>query len=173
MYSNWALSVRVRGALTPLLRGLQAVAQLPEEAAHGRVELTRHPRCVSAAASFERLLHVHRSGDVGSPRVRGSTSASRAAVMPGCVVWMRGRPAPGRRRRSAGATPRTISSRPFRIVSRARPVADDTTASPPYPMASDSVAAHTRRPRSFSSGDTMTNFATRVASSSMSRCTRT
>ena len=30
------IAVRVRGALTPLLRGLQAVAQLPEEAAHGR-----------------------------------------------------------------------------------------------------------------------------------------
>ena len=31
------------------------------------VELTRHPCSASAAASFARLLHVHRSGDVGSP----------------------------------------------------------------------------------------------------------
>ena len=125
MYSNWALRSRVRGALTPLLRGLQAVAQLPEEAAQV-VELTRHPT-VSAAASFARLLHVHRSGDVGSPRVRGSTSASRAAVMPGCVVWMRGRPAPV----GAGAPPVPRRARFHRAPSESSHapgrVADDTT----------------------------------------------
>ena len=40
-------------------------------------------RSTSAPASFARLLHVQRSGEVGSPRVSGSTSASSAAWMPG------------------------------------------------------------------------------------------
>ena len=40
---------------------------------------------VNAAVSFARLLHVHRSGDVGSPRVTGCTKASNAAVRPGWI----------------------------------------------------------------------------------------
>ena len=46
------------------------------------VEFTCHPCSASAAGSFAGLLHVHRSGDVGCPRVSGSTSASRAATHP-------------------------------------------------------------------------------------------
>ena len=95
------------------------------------VELTRHPCSLNAAASFARLLHVHRSGDVGSPRVNGSTSASRAARTPGWSCSIPGRPAPGARMRLVGGSPRAISRRPLRIVSRAKPVADDTSASPP------------------------------------------
>ena len=48
---------------------------------------------------------------------------------------------------SVGASSWAISRRPLRIVSRATPVADETTASPPQPIASDSAAAHRRRLR--------------------------
>jgi hypothetical protein len=55
------------------------------------------------------------------------------------------------------------------MVLRDKPVADETTASPPNPIATDSAAAHKRRARSFKSGDSAAYFATRVASRSMSR----
>lgn len=132
-----------------------------------RAEDTR--LAVNAAASFALLLHVHRNGEVGSPRVTGSTSASNAARRPGCASSIAGRPAPARRRRPAGAPPSANSRRPLRIVVRDKPVADETTASPPYPMATDSAAAHTRRARSFINGDNAAYFATSVASSSMFR----
>ena len=47
------------------------------------------------------------------------------------TVTIPGRPAPGARMRLVGGSPLAISRRPWRIVSRARPVADDTSASPP------------------------------------------
>ena len=95
------------------------------------VELTSQPCVVNAPVSLARLLHVHRNGDIGSPRVSGSTNASNAAVRPGWVSPMLGRPAPARRIRVVGATPAASSRRPVRIVSRASPVAADTSASPP------------------------------------------
>ena len=61
------------------------------------------------------------------------------------------------------------SRRPARIVGRDNPVAPDTSASPPYPMARDSVAAHSRRPRSSRSASTTAYFSTIVASSSRLR----
>ena len=79
-----------------------------------------------------------------------------------------GRPAPGRRMRPTGGPPRANSRRPLRTVTRANPVAADTMASPPYPMANDSAAAHTRRLRSSNTGATAAYF-----SSFRSRCTRT
>jgi hypothetical protein len=80
---------------------------------------------------------------------------------------------PGRRMRPGAApSPTANSRRPFRIVSGASPVAADTNASPPYPMAIDSAAAQRRRARSLSTGAITTNFATIVASRSSSRVTR-
>ena len=55
------------------------------------------------------------------------------------------------------------------MVLRDKPVADETTASPPYPIATDSAAAHKRRARSFNSGDNTAYFPTIVASRSVSR----
>ena len=136
------------------------------------VELMGQPAAVNAAASFARLLHVHRKGDVGSPRVSGSTSASRASRQSACHRRF-GRPAPGRRMRPTGGPPRANSRRPLRTVTRAKPVAADTMASPPYPMANDSAAAHTRRLRSSNTGATAAYLATTTASSFRSRCTRT
>jgi hypothetical protein len=54
-------------------------------------------------------------------------------------------------------------------VLRDKPVADETTASPPNPIATDSAAAHKRRARSFTSDDNAAYFATSVASRSVSR----
>ena len=61
----------------------------------------------------------------------------------------------------------------FRMVSRASPVAEETSASPPYPTAIDSAAAPRRRARSSSSGDIAANLATIEASRSSSRVTQT
>jgi hypothetical protein len=82
-------------------------------------------------------------------------------------------PAPGRRTRSVASTPCSNSPRPFRIVSRARPVAAETSASPPKPIARDSAAAHSRRVRSLSIGSMATYFITIVASNSVFRFTST
>ena len=77
------VAVGVRGSFLTFAQGLQAVPQSVEEAADGR---RTHPPPVARQRGRQlraTLTHVHRRGDVGSPRVTGSTSASRAAVMPG------------------------------------------------------------------------------------------
>jgi hypothetical protein len=56
---------------------------------------TGWPRRVSSPARRRVLLQVQRSGDCGSPRVAGSTRASRAATKPGSVSVNGLRPAPG------------------------------------------------------------------------------
>ena len=50
------------------------------------------------------LLQVHRNGDSGSPRVVGSTSASRSTSSVGSLEIVLFRPAPGRRIRSDGSS---------------------------------------------------------------------
>ena len=52
-------------------------------------------------------------------------------------------------------------------------MADETSASPPYPIATDSAAAHQRRLRSSSTGATVLYFATIVASNSSCEYDRT
>jgi hypothetical protein len=84
----------------------------------------------NGAVSFARLLHVHRSGDIGSPRVTGSTNASKAAFTPGCESPIPGRPVAARRMRMVTSRPCANSRRPFWIVSRARPVAAETNGIP-------------------------------------------
>ena len=107
-----------------------------------------------------------------TPRQRIHQALQRG-VQPRLVCSRSGRPAPGRRTRPGAAPfPTANSRRPFRIVSGASPVAADTNASPPYPMAIDSAAAQRRRARSLSTGAITTNFATIVASRSSSRVTR-
>jgi hypothetical protein len=112
------------------------------------VELTCQPAFDSAPVSFALLLQVYRKGELGSPRVSGSTNASKARFTPGCDCSIPGRPAPGRRIRCRSMLFAPNSSRPRRIVTRDRPVAADTKDSPPYPIARASAAAHRRRPRS-------------------------
>lgn len=66
-----------------------------------------------------------RRGDSGSPRVTGSTNASRAGTISGDLASILGRPAPGRRTLTIGSleTPAPSSSIPARIVVREIPVA--------------------------------------------------
>ena len=130
--------------------------------------LTGCPRLVSSPASASSDSAVHRSGDSGSPRVTGSTKASSAAGSPGSTCSARLRPAPGRRTRAAGATPPDNSLIPSEIVSRATPVTDATSATPPYPSDRASAASHSLRARS--SNDSRRSSHRRVsADSSRSR----
>ena len=120
MCSNWALRSGCAVPSRRLLEGLQAVPQRVEHAPHRR--RTHAPAVLTnAAVNFARLLHVQRSGDIGSPRVSGSTSISTAAATPGWVSSIPGRPAPLRGSASVTATPAANSRRPFAIVCRASP----------------------------------------------------
>src|SRR6266540_3237945 len=87
-------------------------------------ELTGCPFSVRACASWRVLLHVHRKGDMGSPRVEGSTSSSRARTRAGSLSASRLRPPPGRRTRS-GATGMGTSSSSLMAL---RTVGRDTSA---------------------------------------------
>ncbi len=74
---------------------------------------------------------VQRSGDSGSPRAAGSTSASSAGASPGSVSVMSLRPAPGRRARRDGSPPDSGSATPRETVTAFTPAARATTVIPP------------------------------------------
>src|SRR5580693_10357863 len=127
------VSVGMAVALLGLTVALQAVTRRIEQFAHqgtARVRLTWWPCCCSASASRRTLLQVHRNGDSGSPRVVGSTSASRSARNVGSLTLAGLRPAPGRRTRPDGSSCAN-SVRPRPIVLGAMPVAIATAAMPP------------------------------------------
>ena len=135
------------------------------------VELTRQPCSVSAAASFARLLHVQRSGDVGSPRVTGVYERLERGENAGLVVL---NPEPPRPRRPNAA--RRSFAADYLLASLSDSLARQTGGRrhqgvAAMPMAMDSAAAHRRRLRSSSTGATATYFATMVASSSAFRFT--
>jgi hypothetical protein len=124
--------------------------------------LTGCPCRVSWLASCVVLLHVQRNGDVGSPRVMGSTNRSSAAANSGSTSVARLRPAPGLRTRDStgvsGSFSRASSSaRPFAIVFGHIPVARLTARTPPQPYDLASAAAHCRRIRSSISEAQATN----------------
>src|SRR5882757_828957 len=103
--------------------------------------------------SLRRLLEVHSSGDCGSPRVSGSTSARRSSSKFASVSLTGLRPPPARRTRSkSGVSPARNSASPRPIVLRAIPVARITATIPPCPADVASAAAKRRRPRSSSTG---------------------
>jgi hypothetical protein len=103
--------------------------------------------------SLRRLLQVHNSGDCGSPRVSGSTSARRSSSKLASVSLRGLRPPPDRRTRSAsGVSPARNSASPRPIVLRAMPVARVTALTPPCPADAASAAAKRRRARSSSTG---------------------
>src|ERR1700722_6756665 len=103
--------------------------------------------------SLRRLLEVHSSGDCGSPRVSGSTSARRSSSKFASVSLRGLRPPPPRRTRSkSGVSPARNSASPRPIVLRAIPVARITAMIPPCPADVASAAAKRRRPRSSSTG---------------------
>ena len=94
--------VDVLAALGDLGVGLQAE---PLRAQHPRHRPVRHPMpaAVSASARLRVDFVVHTSGDIGSPRVCGSTSARKAGASPGSFSVAGLRPPPGARTRPAGS----------------------------------------------------------------------
>ena len=103
----------------------------------------------------------------GCAHVQASWSLS--SVTPGRDCSMPTRPAPGRRIRPSSMPPDSSSRRPARVVGHDKPVASDTSASPPYPITCDFVASHVRRPHSSRSASTTAYFSTIAGSSSVSR----
>src|SRR5260370_27197873 len=87
------IPVGVVVALLGLAVGLQAVARRISSSAT-RVRLTWWPCACSACASRRTLLQVHRNGDSGSPRVVGSTNASRSGSSVGSLQIAGFPPAP-------------------------------------------------------------------------------
>ena len=150
------IAIRMRSAFLGLAIALQAVPALLEHRPD-RPAPTGCPAPVSVCARFVVLLHVQRSGDIGSPRVLGSINRSSACTNPGSVSVSRLRPPPSLRSRAAtgarGCFLRTASSTsPLRMVLRDIPVALLTALTPPRPKVCASVAAHCRRMRSSISG---------------------
>ena len=67
------VAVGVILALLGLAVGLQTVAELRQEPCH-RLMADVMPHLPRASARWRVLLQVHSRGDIGSPRVAGSTS---------------------------------------------------------------------------------------------------
>jgi len=87
---------------------------------------------------------VQHSGDSGSPRRVGSTSASSASTNAGSVAVTFLRPPPARRTRPNGDTPASSSATPCEIRDRDAPVALATAAMPPWPRDRASAAITSR-----------------------------
>ena len=124
--------VGVLAALGDLGVALQAEPQPRSIRATVRSD-TGCPAPVSASARLRVDLVVHTSGDIGSPRVSGSTSAFSAAVSPGSVSASFLRPPPGARTRADGSATPSSSRTPRATVSGCTPVASATTVIPPRP----------------------------------------
>jgi hypothetical protein len=97
------------------------------------VRLILWPMAVNSFANRRVPLQVQRSGDLGSPRSVGSTSASRSPNKDGEAETNFFRPPPWRRTRGAStaAADPLSSFRPRPIVLTAIPVARATAAIPP------------------------------------------
>ena len=93
-------------------------------------------------------LAVHRSGDSGSPRDSGSTSASSARTSPGSASSTLGRPAPLRRTRPSGSIPDSSARAPRDTVSALAPATLATSFAPPRPTARASAPSSSRHCRS-------------------------
>jgi hypothetical protein len=148
------IAVGMARSFTCLAVGLQTVAELVQKLADKRAA-NRVSHVAQAPAELAQALAVHSSGDCGSPRVSGSTSARRSSSQGGLAsVSLSGlRPPPGRRTRSgSGVSSARNSASPRPIVLRAMPVARVTALTPPCPADLASAAANRRRPRSSSTG---------------------
>ena len=121
------------------------------------------PWRASSAARARVDLTVHRSGDTGSPRSSGSTSASSAGTSPGSRSADRLRPPPGRRARLSGSAPAASSSTPSDTVASRTPAACATSRIPPCPSARASQPSSSRRCRSSRCGNIDPNFAASIS----------
>ena len=104
---------------------------------------TSNPRRASSSASFVDDFDVHRSNDIGLPRVSGWTSSSSASSRPGCLSINGLSPPPGARNRSDGSIPAATSASALITVLRLIPDAVATAVLPPRPSISAAAPAHT------------------------------
>src|SRR3954452_10758725 len=146
------VAVGMLGALTGLAVALQAEPELGQQPANqllpGGEALPSQRR-----GEMRWLLLTQRSEASGSPRIEDCTRPSSEASSRGCVSVAGLLPPPLRRTRPAvGVVPSRSSARPRPIVLRAIPLARETAAMPPRPAACASLAANSRRVRSFSKG---------------------
>src|ERR1700730_10096124 len=152
MYSNWALR---SGWLVPSRVFWFACRLKPRRRSNRPTSfwLAVKPRSASARARWRWLLLTHSNAASGSPRIADCTSLASASSSPGSVSVFGLRPPPARRMRSGvGFSPFRNSASPRPIVLRARPVTAETAVTPPRPNASASLAATSRRSRSFRNG---------------------
>src|SRR6266568_3902564 len=117
------------------------------------------PCRVSSPARLRVDLTVHRSGDSGSPRSSGSTSASSAGTSPGSLSRARLAPPPGRRARPSGSAPEASSAAPSETVASRTPAAPATSRIPPWPSARACAPISSRRCRSSRWGPISLNIA--------------
>ena len=103
----------------------------------------------NSSASFAVLFDDQRNGDIGSPRVAGSTSRSSAFTGPGSCPAFDFLPPPAFRTRSGGTSFPSSSRTALCSVVRLNPVARASVAIPPCPRNRASAAATNRRCRSF------------------------
>ena len=126
----WANCVsRSECTLLGLAVALQTVTCRVEQFGHQSAARLMPPQC-SASGSRRTLLPVQRNGELGSPGVVGSTSASRSDISAGSLAIAGLRPAPGRGTRP-GASSAPNSFRPGPIVLGAIPVAVATALMSP------------------------------------------
>jgi hypothetical protein len=147
------IPIRVGGPFERLLQGLEAIAEFMQQPPH---RSGTHAPTLSCQCCGELRLTLARPAQWGR-RVAAGHGLHQCLE---CSLQAR---------LCAGAPPSVNSRRPRRIVVGDKPVADETSASPPYPIATDSAAAHKRRARSFNSDDKAAYLATSVASRSVSR----
>ena len=162
------VAVRMRGAFLPFARRLQPVAQAVQQPAHSgrthppsllgqrrrqlRPTLARPAQRRGRVAAGERIHQRFERGlDAGLVLLDAGPSAPRASDAV-------------RRRLVAGNLPASLANR---LPSQTGGRRNHRVAA--VAIASDSAAAHRRRLRSSNTGTTTAYFATRVASSSMSR----
>ncbi len=93
--------------LNPIARSIRATVRSE----------TRCPAAVSAPARFRVDFVVHTNGDIGSPRVSGSTNAFSSDISSGSDSVSFLRPPPGARTRAAGSGNPSSSRTPRATVS--------------------------------------------------------
>src|ERR1017187_4226322 len=129
--------------------------------------LILYPWRHNSSANFAVLFDDQRNGDIGSPRVAGSTSRSSSFNSPGFCSALDFLPPPAFRTRSGGTSCPSSSRTALCSVVRLNPVARATVAIPPCPRHRASAAATNRRCRSFRYGFKRACFAPNPESSAM------
>src|ERR1035437_10343702 len=129
--------------------------------------LILYPWRHNSSANFAVLFDDQRNGDIGSPRVAGSTSRSSSFNSPGFCSALDFLPPPAFRTRSGGTSCPSSSRTALCSVVRLNPVARATVAIPPCPRNRASAAATNRRCRSFRYGFKRACFAPNPESSAM------